>query len=109
MSNRAMKNYLPRAELDANLTKLYGKGCNAHPSVLIHPRTSKIARLSHITREELIGGPRHTIGSNHEKYIVRYTAIADRLYVAQSWATGIEHSFTSIGALKAFLGGKSAH
>lgn len=106
-----MNSHLTSDELNANLRKSYGTSTNAHPAVQIFSRHARNPPVSSLSKEMLIDGPRELYASDAscQLYVVRYTAIADRQYIAQSWTTGIEHAFTSIGALKAFLSGKKTH
>jgi hypothetical protein len=102
-------NYLTRAEIDRNLMKLRGRGCDAHPSVLIHPRSPNNEAISNLSKDELIaGGPRHVIAHNREQFIVRHQGYGSgRNYVAQGWKTGFSHEFATIHELKNFLSGKT--
>ena len=102
-------NHLTRDQINANLKKSFGTSTNAHPAVQIFSRHARNPSISSLSKEMLIDGPREVRATNCQIYVVRYTAIVGRMYVAQSWTTGIEHTLPSIGALKSFLSGKNTH
>lgn len=95
---------LTRAEFCNALGGL-ARHTNAHDSINIFPSDRRIVRISALSKPMLIAGARNVYNTNATGlFIIRRDALADRPYIAQNWHTGEEHSFSSIGKLKVFLG-----
>lgn len=79
---------------------------NAHPSVQIFPYVRGYVKASNLNAEMMIMCGAVGVwrcGATNCSWILRRTGLVDQQYVAQSWTTGKEVTFKSLGAVRTWM------